>query len=462
MMRDVSKKAVVIVLTAVLASGSMFAKSRKSSKKGSTVSYEKYENLKNPKTGKKWDLGGMKIVIADWWSPTTPAAPQNAQEEAAFAFRSWLEKEYNFKIDQVGIDGWGKHPQTFVNFATNGGAENYIFILYQSSIASPMKAGLCYDLATLKSLDFSQPKWQQSIKNLTTVGKHVYGMRVEAPEPGNGIFFNKRMLKEAGIDPESIYDMQEKGTWTWNAFEKICAKLTRDTNNDGVIDVYALTDFTVDYYTSVVASNNATFIGRDKNGKFYNATTTDNFLEAMNWGYNILQKYEMPQPKDSKWDYMYAAFINGEAAMQVAGEYRSGSIKNMKDDYGFVCFPKGPKAGDYTNVYTDNVWVIPSCYDADKAEKLAFAFNLYTEPTPGYEGADDWKTSYYGNFRDTRAVDDTVARLRTNGVPWYYPLVTGINLGDIVYSVGTGGKTPAEQIEAVKNVWQGYIDEANK
>jgi hypothetical protein len=34
--------------------------------------------------------------------------------------------------------------------------------------------------------------------------------------------------------------MQKAGTWTWDTFVDLCKKLTRDINNDGIIDVYAL------------------------------------------------------------------------------------------------------------------------------------------------------------------------------------------------------------------------------
>ena len=453
------KKAVALSMALLMVVGTAAAKSKKSKKSDGTP--EGVTVIKDKKTKKAVDLGGMEIIVADWWSPTEPGAPKNAAEEARLAYRNWIQKTYNFKIKQVGIDGWGAHPQTFANFATNGGDENYVFVLYQSSIAAPMKAGLFYDLSTLKELDFTQKKWVKTTTQLTTVGKHIYGMRAEDPEPKFGIYFNKRMLKDAGVNPESLYDMQKNGTWTWDKLEAICKKLTRDTNNDGVTDVYAMTNFSVNYFNTVLASNNACFIGKDANGKYFNATNSNEFLEALNWASDMLKKYEMPTPKDAKWDYSFASFRNGEAAMQVAAVYEAGNMKNMKDDYGFVCFPKGPKAKDYVNVWDYNVFVIPSCYDAARAAKIAFAFNLFTEPTPGYDGADDWKTGYYGNYRDTRAVDETVAILKKNGVVWYNGLITGLNTGDIEYGVYGGAETPAEAIEKVKEPWQALIDETN-
>ena len=72
----------------------------------------------------------------------------------------------------------------------------------------------------------------------------------------------------------------------------------------------------------------------------------------------------------------------------------TNEFKDMEDDFGFVCFPKGPNATDYRNCYTDNVYAIPACYDADKAWKIAFALNVYTDPVPGYEDYNDRLSGY--------------------------------------------------------------------
>jgi multiple sugar transport system substrate-binding protein len=462
MNRKFALKLLAVAVAAALLVATAFAKDAKKPKKA--VPGKPYMGVQviKDKRGKAVNLGGIEVIVADWWSPANAPEPANAAEEATAEFREWLQATYNFKIKQVGVDGWGKHPETFANFASNGGKENYVFVMYQSSIAAPMKNGLCYDLSTLDCLDFKKPKWIKTVKELTTNGNKVFGMRAIDPEPKMGLYFNKRMLQEAGIEPESIYDMQAKGTWTWDAFEKVCAKVTRDTNNDGVVDVYALTNFSVNFFNAVLPSNNATFVSRDAKGKYVNATNTPEFLEAMNWGSAIIKKYEMPAPKDAQWNYSFASFRNGEAAMSVSGVYESGNMKQMKDDFGFVCFPKGPKTKDYVNVWDDNVYMIPSCYDAERAWKIAFAFNLYTETTPGYEGSEDWKTGYYGNFRDTRSVDESIAKLKKNGVVWFHPMITGLNVGDIIYNVYGQSATPAQQIEKVANPWQALIDEANK
>ena len=75
-----------------------------------------------------------------------------------------------------------------------------------------MASGLMYDLSTLDCLDFSSEKFQMN-KLHEQYGKDgaIYAMYAGISEPRTGVYFNKRVLQEAGIDPESLYDMQADG-----------------------------------------------------------------------------------------------------------------------------------------------------------------------------------------------------------------------------------------------------------
>ena len=102
----------------------------------------------------------------------------------------------------------------------------------------------------------------------------------------------------------------------------------------------------------------------------------------------------------------------------------------------FVCFPKGPAADDYTNIHSDNVYVIPACYDAEKAWKIAFAYDLYTDPVPGYEDYNDALSGYYDSFRDTESVDLTITRLMENGRVTYNNMIPNLDLGaDLLWGI---------------------------
>lgn len=409
------------------------------------------------------DLGGMEIIIADWWSTGEEEEPKNAQEEATREYRREIQEKYNFTIKQTSIGGWGDHQENFVVSTMANTPMGQVFVMDQSFIAKPLANNLFYDLATLESFDFTESKWNSAVVEQMTQGDHIYGMAAGKPEPRLGVFWNKRLFEDAGLDPDLPYDLQASGEWTWAKFEELCAKLTRDTNNDGTMDVYALASFSVDMFKSLAACNNAEFIGIDENGKYYNATGTPEFLAAMQFGVSLIENgYEMPMPDGAEWDWFISAFHDANVAMTFAEEYKVGTWADMDDDFGFVMAPAGP-SGQSMTVFADNVVVMPACLDKETAEKVAFAYNLYTNPTPGYEDDDDWKTTYYDRFRDERAVDETLELMyqEGRGTVWYLPLVYGTGYGDIAYNIYALANTPAEKIEELSATWQSLIDDAN-
>ena len=415
--------------------------------------------------GNKIDLGGMEIIVCEHWSHDWhDDEPDTASAEATKEWREWLEETYNFKIITRADTTWSACPDDFNNIATTGSDVNYVWAMRFETISAPMNAGLFYDLATLDCLDFSDEKWNPAIKSMTTKGDSIYGMRAADAEPRGGVYFNKRLLTEAGIDPESIYDMQKDGTWTWEAFEEILKKLTQDTDGDGVVDKYAMMSFSPRLLLPAIYSNNANFFALDENGKFVVTAGDENFLEAANWIMDMVSKYEMKAPEGANWDYFDAAFFNGETAIKVAEEYEAGQgLAEMVDDFGFVMFPKGPKAETYVNVWSNNPAAIPACYDADKAWKLAFAYNLYTDQPAGYEDYMDLSNARAGIF-DFEAVDETIPMMmeEEHGTIAYHGLIPQMDIGpQLVWNIAPGAVV-SEQVEAIRDTWKAYIEAANK
>ncbi|MDE7222839.1 MAG: extracellular solute-binding protein [Acetatifactor sp.] len=415
--------------------------------------------------GNVYDLGGMEIIVRDWWSPAEPAEPQNDYEEARQDYRDWIQATYNFTIKEQAISDWGSAPQDFADYATTGGDENYVFVVRpDAAVTSAMFSGLMYDLSTLDCLDFSEEKWQASgMHELMSFKNAIYGMYAVDNEPRGGVYFNRRLLEEAGINPDDIYTWQENGEWTWDKFTEVLATVQRDTDADGVIDVAGVTANDADIYMEAVWSNNGEFVGQE-NGEFVYKLESDETLEALNWAWQMIKDYRQVDPEGSNWDYYKNAFINGEVAFCVEQHYcaqPNGQWDTMEDEYGWVCFPMGPKADDYTNLYENNIYVIPACYDAEKAWNIAFAYNLYTEPVPGYEDFAAWKASYMNFGYDEKGLDLTDARLVENGMVTYHDLV-GFDMsikGDMLYSLTSS--TVSEKVEEVREKWKNAIDQAN-
>ena len=150
-----------------------------------------------------------------------------------------------------------------------------------------------------------------------------------------------------------------------------------------------------------------------------------------------------------------SVFMTGQCYM--AGQ----DLKDMADDFGCLAFPKGPSASDYISYYEDNVMMIPSCYDAERAWKIAFAYDLYTQPISGFDTSDGWKSGYYGSMRDTRSVDETVQSFMDSSVLNPALFVPEVDLGaDILWSLNATS-SPAALTEAIRDAWNSKIEKVN-
>lgn len=72
---------------------------------------------------------------------------------------------------------------------------------------------------------------------------------------GSPLGFNMDMINEAGL--ENPQDLWDRGEWTWDKFEEYCVALTKDTNGDGVTDVYGYGGWWTTMLSNLMMSNNA-------------------------------------------------------------------------------------------------------------------------------------------------------------------------------------------------------------
>lgn len=413
------------------------------------------------------DLNGMDIIVADWWSPKEPQEPKNQKEEDTLAYRNSFMQKYNFTIKQIGLADYSEMQELFSTSVMAGAPDAHIYILEQAWTAQFLKNGLLYDLATLENIDLTEDKWNQNTIELMRYGNSVYGLSVGMSEPRNGIFWNKRLFSEAGLDPELPYDLQASGEWTLDKVMELCRVLTRDINNDGTIDIYATANFVEEVERGVLTVFGTRYMGKDANGKFFSEMQTPAFLEAAQWVYDFYRSgYVMPAPEGAAANWWVEAFIDAKVALTWAEQYKCSWFANMVDDFGFVCLPKKDANTPYRAYFRDNIVCMPSCFDKETAENIAFAYNLFTNPTPGYEDDKDaWKEDYYPKFRDERAVDESLVAMFDGSkeiINEYLPFVYGPNRFDMLIPVyEQQAATPIEKIEELSLQWENYINDAN-
>ncbi len=417
------------------------------------------------------DLGGMTLILGDWWSPATYEEddPMTAWDQMVLDYHHEVESELNFTFNQIGLQNQGEYNSVLINSFINNDPACHLFWGKAENIVSMASQGLLYDLSTLDAFDLTEEKWPDVITDYFTVNGKVYAARADVDEPRTGVFFNKRLLEDAGIDPDLPYDLQESGEWTWEAFESLCAQLTQDYNSDGVTDIYGLADNPSSNLKAGVYSNGAMFVTKDESGKFVDGTTDPKFLEGMEWAVGLYESgYVKMKASGDNWDHYYYDFIEGRAAMLMAEYWITNSyLKQMGDDYGYVMMPAGPNGTMGTPMYPTPI-CIPACLDKETANKVAAAYDAWTDTYVNIEGAEmlnaSFRDIYYGNFRDSRAVNETVTSMVTDPECQFYDsyyLIPNYNVGDYFWEVSRLEVTPAEKIEELRPINQAAIDAAN-
>lgn len=419
--------------------------------------------------GNPIDLGNMEITIRDWWSGDgAVSAPETEYDQAIADWREWAQEKYHFTVKQVGISDWGSAPADFAEYAAAPADENnYVFIVRDDpAFTSAVFSGLAYDLATLDCLDFSDAKFQYNGLHKTwTFGSSIYGMTTGYSEPRTGIYFNKKVLTDAKVDYNEIYKMAENGTWTWDAFYKICEQVQRDTDNDGVDDIYGIT-LNEGVMTELAPyTNSGTLIDKTADGKFRYALEDANTLEALNWVVKMFTAFDNHDPEGAAWDYYKEDFMSGKVAFMIEDVYAgydNGYLQDMadKDQLGFVMFPAGPN-GKSVNILSDNIICIPANYDADRAWKIAFAYNCWTD-TPGLEAVNGYIQNCRKGLFDEESIAQIEKMMTADGIAAKYSnQVPSLNMGpDLTWKIGVGSDVSAV-VEGIRDTWKGYVDAAN-
>ncbi len=413
------------------------------------------------------DFGGAEIFIYDYWTASAErVAEPTDEQQAQYDYRDWLEATYNCKITQIQKGDWESNVTELINFTTAPDGTLCLFILPPDFVGTPLANDLFAAWET-DLIDFSADKWNDSTVNFMTKGGKVYGVATGNSEPRQCLYFNKRVLEEAGIDWNTIYDMQLEGTWTWDAFEAMLQQINKDVDNDGVLDIYGMTGDNSDLFRMGVVSNGADFFGFNEAGELEIVCDEDAAIEGLQWAKDIWSTYFYQQPADGNWDFYKEAWKQGFCGFymyQTYGGFNDNSeMADMADEWGCVAFPMGPKGDTYVTIVSDNVTVIPNVYDAETAAKLAFIYDMWSNATPGYDDEFGWIGNKY-NFTDERAVDETYAMLRE---PEHCRANACLYIGSVNDILGSpllwqlGSNAPADLVEAATPAWQALCDAFN-
>jgi ABC-type glycerol-3-phosphate transport system substrate-binding protein len=412
-------------------------------------------------------MGG--VTIGNWWADydVNTETPKSDYDERLLEYRKALLKENDIVIRQKNIASWNEMSQIAATSIMAGKPAAQVIVLQPDWALALHRQNLLFPVSDNKQVNLSKTSpvdWNKTVTDTFTFNKKAYAFQAGYGDSLHAavLVWNKRLFREAGLDENLPYDLQKNGQWTWDKFLEISKKLTRDINNNGIIDVYAMPrDLSTEILDALVVSNGAMYVNKDsKTGKLLNVTSRPEFIEAVQFFLKLRdEKVMMERPEGSEWNWHIPAFNDGKVAMRIDQHYIAhNDLQNMKDDWGMVLPPKGPRAKNY-HVFTDeNVMVVPSTFNKEQVDAIMWAVQAWLTPIDP-----NWKASLYQIYRDRRAIDETWVLIRDPKLQqWRYHLhVPGLNRGGIAWEIWFHDGEAAQLVEAVSQQWNALIEDAN-
>ena len=300
-----------------------------------------------------------------------------------------ISKKFNCKIEMGAID-WNTF---YTKMAAGDPGADILGVGGNLNFGNSMKNNWLYPLSDL-GFDFTQSQFDQDAQKLVLVNGKYYAAIPQTVGWENvmdtlAMFFNKKLVKDAGYNPDSLYTMQQNGTWNWAKFEEIAKKINKDTNSDGKIDVYGVANGYWDNFlwSALILSNNSDWV-KKSNGLMTFTGDESRAVSALNFWQKLAYTNKMVYtPNDNSVDAM---FVQGKIGFlpQYVNRANFPAFKAMRDDWGIVLTPKGPDASRY---YSPVSWYdgysIPAVAlqndDADRTygRQLAAIINELSKPS---------------------------------------------------------------------------------
>jgi ABC-type glycerol-3-phosphate transport system substrate-binding protein len=415
-------------------------------------------------------LRGMNITIGNWWADYNPSTftARSDYEERELDYRKRFIQQYGFTMQNKNIASWNEMAQIAATSIMANRPAATVFVLQPDWALALYRQNLLYPVGTRRTVTWSSTtpiEWNRMVTQAFTFGGKAYAFAAGYGGSYHAacVFFNKRLFREAGLDPNLPYDLQRAGTWNWDRFLQICKQLTRDVNNNGITDIYAMPgDLSTEILDALVSSNGGKYVDKASNGRLVNASNRPEFIEAVRYYMRLRDEGVMkPKPEGAAWNWHIPEFNDGRVAMRIDQQYlATNDLRNMRDDWGMVLPPKGPRApgGNYVVFNDENVMIIPARTPDAQVDAILWAVQTWLTPVDS-----DWRLGEYPNYRDRRAVDETIALIRNQRLwQWKYHLhVPGLNRGAIAWEIWWHDGEPAQLIEAVSQSWNALIDDAN-
>lgn len=320
------------------------------------------------KSSNKASKGSDKDVTL--WVNSSDETPEGkAWQKISEKFNADNGKGYKVKVEYIPRSGSGGGYEDKVNAAITTNTLPDIISLDGPNTAAYASSKVIAPLDDYLK-DANMDDVLDSIKQQGTYNGKFYAFGFS--ESGVGVYYNKKMFKEAGIDLTTLPTLQKP--WTWQEFQAVSAKI-KDKFNSPAIDIQlANADEMLTYaYTPFIWSNGGDVVSQDgkKAEGYFNDKKS---VEGLQFIQDLVKKgYTTNTP-------VKKGFETGKYAMLLSGSWTMADLAaNYKDiDYGILPYP----VSDTTKklVSPTGSWEL-AMTSATKKKDAAAAFILYATNT---------------------------------------------------------------------------------
>ncbi len=332
----------------------------------------------------KYDLGGRVVTIASWGDETPKETSDTYAEQMALL--EHINEKYNCDLQFVTTGDWHSY-QSVINAQVVNGEKIADVFWAGFGMTVPLWVDNGFVVPLDDYFDLDNPIFNQATNDEWAIdGKH-YGVTTWKDALGHVVMFNKRICEENGIEADMLYELQANGEWTWDKLREFAIKCTKDTDNDGAIDVYGYGSYGTcpTCPEAFVYANGAAPVVIDENFHYTYNLTDPAVIEAIQFCYDLYWVDQVCYTGSMDWGSWEGLWRMGKTAFySVASWNMMDYFEDLEDDeIGVLMIPKGPRATDYVNAQSNPSGMFMQPMVEDKEAIAAIVTEWY--------GDYDWK-----------------------------------------------------------------------
>ena len=384
--------------------------------------------------------------------------------DSVYARNLTVEEALNVKIS---ADSYGDEVTTLIQQSVAAGSSDFDAAYHRlNMMATLVNGGYLYDLNTIDELDLTAPWWDANSAQALTIQNRLFGAVSDITYfdklAAYVVFYNQNMAKDHQIG--DMYDMVEKGDWTFDTMNSISESVAVDLDGDGVYgpkDSYGLSCQNDGVYILYHAADQR-IADTDAKGNITMSLQSEAAVNALQTIYEIMFSGNLffnRQAYGMNVNDAINMFIENRTLFLIRPVQTMMALREMEADFGIIPIPKSsssnPEYRTAVNPYACIFMCLPLSAEnvtrsVDVLEALACE-SYYSVIGPLYETVLGDKL-----VRDTRSTEmlDLIFNNRV------YDLGLIWDFGGITNTLLTNQSTDvASLLASVKNPMQDGIDD---